>query len=62
VSSAHLAIAQLEQNVDGLIVFKVPLELDNVLVVQRAVDADLRHQLCRQSKFSGLGGGSLPAK
>ena len=41
----RLILTEFKENVDILRVFKIMLKLNNVLVVQRAMDLDLAHQL-----------------
>ena len=53
-SCTHLVVAELEQDIHCLVILKVALELHDMLVVKRAVDTDLRHQLMvKGSKISG---------
>jgi hypothetical protein len=51
-----LILAKLQQDVNVFCVFKEVLETDNVVLVQAAMDLDLRHKLLLGA---GLGQGSL---
>ena len=41
--------AEFKQNVDVFCIFEEMLETNNVVVVERAVDLDFRHELCFSS-------------